>query len=112
MNHNFARELRKNMTPAEHRLWDARRHRQLLGYKFRRQAPVGSYIVDFVCFEKKVVVELDGAHHTETVEQDDERGSWLASQGFRVLRFVNNDVFESMDSVKEAILRALQTPGA
>jgi very-short-patch-repair endonuclease len=112
VNHRFARELRKNMAPAESRLWGVLRHRQILGYKFRRQAPIGSYTVDFVCFEKKIVVELDGAHHTETVEEDDKRTSWLASQGFRLLRFVNNDVFERMDSVKEEIIRALQAPTA
>jgi very-short-patch-repair endonuclease len=108
MNHRFARELRKNMTPAESRLWEALRHRQVLGYKFRRQAPIGPYIVDFVCFEKKVVVELDGVHHTQTVELDDERTRWLASQGFRVLRFVNSEVLQCMDNVKESIVRALQ----
>jgi very-short-patch-repair endonuclease len=110
MNHRFARQLRKNTTPAESRLWDVLRHRQMLGYKFRRQAPIGSCIVDYVCFEQKVIVELDGAHHMETVEKDDERTNWLASQGFRVIRFVNDEVFERMDSVKEAIIRALQAP--
>lgn len=65
MHHKFARELRKNMTDAERRLWDQVRYRQLHGCKFRRQAPIGNFIVDFVCFEKKLIIELDGGQHAE-----------------------------------------------
>jgi very-short-patch-repair endonuclease len=96
------------MTDAERHLWSHLRRRQLVEAKFRRQASIGRYIVDFVCFEEKLIIELDGGQHTEQVEYDEQRTSWLNSQGFRVLRFWNHEVFEDLDSVLEVILNALE----
>ena len=101
-----ARRLRKDSTKAERLLWDHLRSRQLAGYKFRRQAILGSYIVDFVCFEKRLVIEVDGGHHGEQAGYDRQRAEWLESQGFRVLRFWNNDVLGQLDGVAQAILEA------
>ena len=89
-------------------MWRLLRNRELTGYRFRRQNPIGQYIVDFVCFEKKLVVEIDGGHHQEQSHYDKERTSWLESRGFRVLRFWNNQVLEERDSVLEDMLAALQ----
>ena len=82
-----ARELRKKMTASEWRVWNKLRLRQLDGWKFRRQAPIGPYVVDFVCFAARLVVELDGSSHDDVkVEYDERRQAWLESQGFKVLR--------------------------
>jgi very-short-patch-repair endonuclease len=84
----------------------------MAGRKFRRQAAVGPYIADFVCFERKLVVELDGAHHAEPQQQahDARRTRWLAGQGFRVLRFGNQHVEQAWPEVQRAILEALDSP--
>jgi very-short-patch-repair endonuclease len=101
------------MTDAERRLWGAIRYRQLGGWKFRRQAPIGSYITDFVCFEKKIIVELDGAQHVEQHQYDAKRTAWFTSEGFRVVRFWNHQVIEELDDVLEVIWQALgATPRA
>ena len=105
-----ARELRKNPTVAEQKLWKHLRHRQLNVYKFRRQHPVGSYIVDFVCLEKRLIIEVDGGQHSEQVDYDLERSAWLEVQGFRVLRFWNNEVLKEIEVVKEVIAEALRLP--
>ena len=110
MNREFARQLRQNMTDTERHLWRHLRHRQFDGCKFRRQAPIEKYIVDFVCFERKLIIELDGGQHTLQTPKDDERTRWLNSRGFRVLRFWNHEVFEDLDSVFEAIWNALKAP--
>ena len=102
-----ARQLRKQSTDAERLLWRHLRNRQFEGYKFKRQKPLGHYIVDFVCLEKSLVVELDGGQHAEQIEYDAERNAWLESQGFRVVRPWNNQVLEETESVKEAILEEL-----
>ena len=95
-----ARQLRKNMTDAERRLWYHLRARRFLGLKFRRQQPIGNYIVDFVCFEKKIIIEVDGGQHLEQqADYDAKRTSWLEGQGFRVFRFWNNDVLKDTDAV-------------
>jgi len=96
------------MTDAERTLWRHLRGRNL-SHKFRRQAPVGPYILDFVCYEKKLVVELDGGQHAES-RTDTARDSWLAEQRFKVLRFWNSEVFENLDGVLQAIWHALETP--
>jgi len=88
--------LRKNMTPAEHTLWRELRGRQILGYKFRKQVPIERYIADFVCFEKRLIIEINGGQHAEAVEYDEKRTGWLQEQGYRVIRFWNNEVFENM----------------
>ena len=103
MSRDFARHLRKNMTDAERRLWQNLRLRQLGGCRFRRQTQIGPYIIDFVCFERHLIVELDGGQHTQMMDEDAERTRWLNSQGFRVIRFWNHLVFEDLESVLEAI---------
>ena len=102
-----ARELRKNPTEAEKTLWSHLRYRQLGGYRFRRQRPIGMYIVDFVCLESRLVIELDGGQHFESVEYDAARTSDLNGRGFSVIRFRNNQVLAEIHGVKEAILLAL-----
>jgi very-short-patch-repair endonuclease len=87
---NRARELRKNPTDAERKLWAHLRLRQIGGYKFRRQHPLGPYIVDFVCIEKKLIVEVDGGQHDEKRFYDAKRDKWLEEKGFKVIRFWNN----------------------
>ena len=104
-----ARELRTHPTDAERRLWHTLRHRQFAGHKFRRQAPLGAYIVDFVCFERRLVVEVDGAQHLEQQRaQDIARDEWLGRQGFRVLRFWNSQILSAPDEVGQAIWNALE----
>ncbi|MCE2404008.1 MAG: endonuclease domain-containing protein [Dehalococcoidia bacterium] len=103
-----ARRLRKQSTDSERALWRLLRNRELAGYKFRRQTPIGQYIVDFVCLAKKLVVEIDGGHHQEQSEYDDERTSSLEARGVLVLRFWNNQLLEETDSVLQAILVALE----
>ena len=103
-----ARILRKQSTDAEIVLWNILRNRQLTSYKFRRQAPIGKYIVDFLCFERKLVVELDGGQHQEQADYDAERTRALESRGYRVIRFWNNLALEDTDAVLQAILIALE----
>lgn len=103
-----ARELRKNMTEAERSLWRHLRLRQLGGHKFRRQQPMGRYIVDFVCLEKQLIIEVDGGHHSEQAAYDLERDTWLGKQGFIILRFWDNEVLKEIESVKERIMNALE----
>jgi very-short-patch-repair endonuclease len=106
-----ARQLRKDSTDAERMLWQHLRARQIDGCKFRRQRPVGPYIADFVCVERKLILELDGGQHAENKAYDNRRTEWLESEGFRVLRFWNNDVLEDVESVKQAVLMALEGGG-
>lgn len=103
-----ARELRANQTEAEARLWRQLRGRQLAGAKFRRQAPVGPYIADFICLAAKLIVEPDGGQHADNEEADAARTTWLGAQGFRVVRFWNNGVLANTDAVLERILEALR----
>jgi very-short-patch-repair endonuclease len=99
----FARELRNNATDVERLLWRRVRNSQLEGVKFRRQQPIETYIVDFVSFEKKIVIELDGGQHTEHQHYDVHRDDCLKANGFCVLRFWNNDVLENIEGVLEVI---------
>ena len=99
---SFAKRLRKNMTEAETRLWQRLRAKQL-SVKFRRQQPIGRYIVDFVCFEKKVVIEIDGGEHLES-KSDGMRDEWFKAQGYKILRFWNNDVLKNTNGVLQVIL--------
>ncbi len=103
-----ARELRRNQTPEEQVLWRALRNR-FLNVKFRRQWPIGGYIVDFVCFEAKLIVELDGSQHAEEAARayDAVRTEFLEAAGFTVIRFWNNEVRENLDGVLETIQRNL-----
>ena len=105
-----ARDLRRNLTDAERALWRHLRQRQIAGLKFRRQHPIGRYILDFVCLEARLVIELDGGQHAHRQGADQERTAWLEARGYRVLRFWNTEVFENPEGVMEAILQA--TAGA
>ncbi len=98
---NIARNLRKNSTDAENLLWRHLRAGRLEGLKFRRQQPIGNHIVDFVCFEKRLVIEVDGGQHG--TEKDSKRDKWFAEQDFRVLRFWNNEVLGNISGVLEVI---------
>jgi very-short-patch-repair endonuclease len=106
----FARRLRNNMTDAERRLWRVLRCHQLKAFKFRRQAAIDKFVVDFVCFSHKLIIELDGGQHNDTlmIEYDRERTKWLGSRGFHVLRFWNHDVFENLNGVVDVIWKTLQ----
>jgi very-short-patch-repair endonuclease len=103
----FARELRTNMTDAEKRLWWLVRNRQLDGHKFRRQHPIGVFVADFVCVERRLIIELDGGQHAGSAD-DARRTAWLEDHGWRVIRFWNNDVLTGTEDVLEMILQALR----
>jgi len=100
-------ELRKESTPAERKLWSAIRNDQL-GVNFRRQHAIGKYIPDFVCIEKKLVIELDGSQHLEQEEYDKERTQYLESQGYKVIRFWNNEALKNLNGVITAIMHMLE----
>ena len=99
--------LRKELTPAEKKLWSRIRNDRL-GVTFRRQHAVGNYIPDFCCPKAKVIIELDGGHHLEQEDYDAERTKYLESQGYKVIRFWNNDVINDIDSVIRTIQFALE----
>lgn len=103
---DFSRQLRRDMTIAEKHLWRRIRMQQM-GVKFRRQHPAGAYILDFACIESKLAVELDGGQHSELQARDNERTLWLESQGWKVLRFWNNEVLQDIESVLTEINGAL-----
>jgi very-short-patch-repair endonuclease len=100
-----AKKLRANTTPHERILWRALRELPLEGTHFRRQAPIGPYVVDFFCPAKRLIIELDGGHHNEdeTAERDRERQNWLEREGYRVIRFWNSDVTGELTAVLERI---------
>lgn len=100
---NFTTALRQNLTKAELKLWQILRNKRFMNLKFRRQYPVGAYIVDFICISEKLIIELDGGQHAEQIEYDTRRTLYLQQLGFRVLRFWNNEVFEQLESVLEQI---------
>ena len=102
-----ARSLRNEPTDCERKLWQFLRLRHLGGFRFRRQVPMGHYIADFACVEAMLVVELDGGQHQDSAH-DLRRDTELASQGFRVLRFWNNQVLQETEAVLEEILRVLR----
>ena len=102
------RELRNSPTDAERRLWQKLRGRQIENCKFRRQHPFGNYILDFVCLERKIAVELDGSQHAETTLYDAQRTRTIEDSGFVVHRFWNNEILENIDGVLEVILQALR----
>ncbi|MDD9876157.1 MAG: DUF559 domain-containing protein, partial [Magnetovibrio sp.] len=100
MSSKTARRLRQNPTEAEKSLWARLRNRQLAGHRFRRQAPIGRYVVDFVCHEAKLIVEIDGGQHAAQADADTKRTEWLKGEGFRVIRFWNNEMLENLDGVR------------
>lgn len=106
----LAKQLRRNQTDVEKRLWYRLRARQIGGYKFRRQHQIGNFIADFVCAERMLIVEIDGGQHSEQAQRDSTRTAALSSMGYRVLRFWNNEVIDNIDAVLEAIRLALERP--
>ena len=105
----LARNLRKTQTTQEQKLWNLLRNRQLLGCKFKRQYPIGNYIVDFVCREKKLVIELDGGQHNivENINYDIERSKYLNIRGFKIIRFWNTEIDENIEGVVDKIMYEL-----
>jgi very-short-patch-repair endonuclease len=108
---SLARNLRRNESDAERKLWSKLRSRQFDNLKFRRQHPIGKYIVDFVSIEKKIVIEIDGSQHMESanIEHDAERTKYLEDEGYAVLRFWNNDVLTNIEGVVIRILEQINT---
>jgi very-short-patch-repair endonuclease len=106
------RQLRRDMSDAEKRLWYHLRGRKMDGHRFRRQVPIGSYIADFACLSARLVIEVDGGQHNEEATEtlDGHRTEWLKTKGYRVLRFWNSDVLTDIDSVTETIFNELQLP--
>ena len=105
-----ARGLRQTMTDAERKLWYHLRNRHLSGHKFRRQHEIDPYIVDFVCADSMLIVELDGGQHADQVNYDERRTRHLQAGGYRVLRFWNNDVLMNIEGVLTVILASLASP--
>jgi very-short-patch-repair endonuclease len=103
-----ARELRRQITPAESILWREVRNRRFAGFKFRRQHPIGPFFADLACHECKLVVELDGETHLGSEVRDEERAKFLQAQGWMVLRFWNTQVYEELEGVLEVVYRACQ----
>ena len=110
LNVDRARRLRIEQTDAEQLLWHHLRSRRLQGWKFRRQHEIGAYIVDFVCPDAGLIVELDGGQHGDQLIYDERRTCELQAMGYRVQRFWNNDVLADIESVLEVILKALASP--
>jgi len=106
-----ARKLRQPQTPAESRLWQRLRRRQLSGLYFRRQHPIGNFIVDFYCARSRLVVEVDGDVHSMQEEYDAARTEWLEEHGYRVIRFTNAEVLRQLDAVLESILAVCEKRG-
>ena len=106
---HLARLLRKNSTKQERILWNLLRNSNLKNYKFKRQHPIGNYIVDFICKEKMLIIELDGGQHNqpENINYDNERTIYLKKRGFKVLRFWNSDVDENITGVYDVIMKNL-----
>ncbi len=102
-----ARELRKNLTPQERKMWQLLRNHGFLGYEIRRQYPIGCYIVDFICRSKKIIIEIDGGQHNseKNAEYDKKRTEYLNSLGYQVIRFWNNDIDNKFDDVYNELLR-------
>jgi len=108
MSHNnieLARNLRKNMTPQERKLWSLLRNKQFHNLSFRRQYPIGDYFVDFICWELNFVIEIDGGQHNEpkNIEYDKERTEFLNKQGLKVIRIWNNDIDNNIENVFEEL---------
>ena len=103
----FARKLRRSETDAERKIWQQLRSHNLNGVKFRRQHPVGPYIIDFICINEKLVIELDGSQHQRQEDYDAERTAYLERNGYRVMRFWDNDVLLRTDDVMQVIVDTL-----
>ncbi len=103
-----SREFRQPLTPAEQKLWSVLRNRNLGGFKFRRQHPIGHFIVDFYCAEKHLVIEIDGDVHSQQIEYDLTRSDWLQSLGYTVLRYQNQQILHQLDEVAGDIIQYCQ----
>ncbi|MBN8655162.1 MAG: endonuclease domain-containing protein [Anaerolineae bacterium] len=103
-----ARKLRKELTPAERKLWAHLSNRKINGVKFRKQHAIGNYVPDFCAIKERLIIELDGSQHLEQVAYDDERTKYFESLGYRVIRFWNNQVTKELDAVILAIIHALE----
>jgi very-short-patch-repair endonuclease len=104
----LARQMRREPTAAENRLWQRLRNKQIFGYKFRRQHAIDRFIVDFICNQAQLVIEVDGEIHDYTQEEDRIRQDFLESQGLRVIRFRNEEVLGNIDGVVEEIVCCLE----
>ncbi len=104
-----ARQLRVDATDAERRLWGVLRDRHLASFKFRRQHRLGAFIVDFICFESRLIIEADGGQRAGN-KYDERRTAWLEQRGWRVIRFWNNDILANIEGVQEMILEQLRNP--
>lgn len=100
---NKAKSLRSNQTEAERKLWHHLRAHRFLGLKFKRQKPIGHYIVDFICMEHHLIIELDGGQHADQTDYDQQRDAWLRTKGYTVLRFWNNEVLQQTEAVLERV---------
>ncbi|MBI4063665.1 MAG: endonuclease domain-containing protein [Elusimicrobia bacterium] len=103
-----ARQLRQNWTDAENKFWRLLRLRNIGGYKFRRQHPIGPYIVDFCCLKKRLVIELDGGQHARSIGYDRQRTEFLQARGYRVMRVWDNEALTNADGVLEKVLEILE----
>lgn len=100
-NVNIARNLRKNSTPQENMLWQILRNHKFYGHEIRRQSPIGNYIVDFVCRNKKIIIEIDGVQHNklENIEYDKKRTAYLEKKGYKIIRFWNDEITKNIEGV-------------
>ena len=104
----LARALRRSATDAERLLWQRLRNRQVSGLKFRRQEPLGPYVVDFFCLARRLIVEVDGGQHAAAGNRDTARTAWFQARGYRVVRFWNTEVIENIEGVLETIVHAAE----
>jgi very-short-patch-repair endonuclease len=102
-----ARQLRRNLTTAERRLWYRLRGRRFFSYKMRRQVPIGPYVADFVCMDARLIIEVDGGQHAERSAKDERRDSFLSERGFVTVRFWNNEVLGNFDGVLQTLKEVL-----
>jgi len=104
----FAKHLRRSQTSTEQIVWSELRGRRCGGYKFRRQVPLGKYVVDFLCVSQRLIVEIDGISHEKAADYDANRTNVLESMGYHVMRLTNDDIYEDIDASIEAIWNALE----
>ena len=104
--YKLARNLRKNSTKEEYIIWQILRNRKFFNLKFKRQVPIGKYIVDFLCEEKNIIIEIDGGQHNtdKNIIKDEERTKFLESKGYKVIRFWNNDINSNLDGVYQKLM--------